>query len=547
MKTKYRNLFWVLALAAALSFDQLFWQKPGGINFFIFVLAALLGGLIPLWLEKVAIPWTSYLLLAPIAFFSLMTAFRAEPFTTAANGLITLGSVVLFTLTLRNGAWVRFNLKDYLVNTLKFGLNCFAGGILFFTKTKPADSPAEIAENGPAEDAAPAEAPKNPRKSAPYIRGILLALPVVILFAVLLASADPVFNARLEGLVGWFRIDNLGESLFRLTYIVVVAYLLLGAYYYGLVESEKLQAGPVEKPMVKPFLGLIESGIILGAVNLLFLTFVILQFTYLFGGADNITAEGFTYAEYARRGFFELVAVAVISLGLFYALSQATRREEKAQKWLFSVLGLLLVAQVGVMLVSAHTRLSLYEAVYGFTRLRSITHIFIVWLGVLLLIAAGLELTRKMYRLPFAVVLFVFGFGLTVNFMNLDRFIVERNIHQAMTADGQSDYAGLDTHYLYTLSDDGIPPLFEIFDQAGLPADLKEELGGLLACRSVTNQAPQSAPWTSWQASRTKAASLFEAHSQDLENYLEMEQGEWNAAVNGELTPCYEYGFGGLD
>ena len=185
MKTKYRNLFWVLALAAALSFDQLFWQKPGGINFFIFVLAALLGGLIPLWLEKVAIPWTSYLLLAPIAFFALMTAFRAEPFTTVANGLITLGSVVLFTLTLRNGAWVRFNLKDYLVNTLKFGLNCFAGGILFFTKTKPADSPAEIAESGPAEDAAPAEAPKNPRKSAPYIRGILLALPVVILFAFL--------------------------------------------------------------------------------------------------------------------------------------------------------------------------------------------------------------------------------------------------------------------------------------------------------------------------------------------------------------------------
>ena len=96
MKFKYRNLFWVLALAAAFSFDQLFWKQPGGINFFIFVIIALLGGLIPLWLEKVSIPWTSYVLLAPIAFFALMLAFRTEPFTNATNGLITLGSVTLF-------------------------------------------------------------------------------------------------------------------------------------------------------------------------------------------------------------------------------------------------------------------------------------------------------------------------------------------------------------------------------------------------------------------------------------------------------------------
>ncbi len=53
MKSRYKNLFWVLAVVAALSFDQLFWKKPGGINFFLFVLIVLLGGLIPSWLEKI--------------------------------------------------------------------------------------------------------------------------------------------------------------------------------------------------------------------------------------------------------------------------------------------------------------------------------------------------------------------------------------------------------------------------------------------------------------------------------------------------------------
>ena len=547
MKFKYRNLFWVLALVAALSFDQLFWQQPGGINFFIFILIALLGGLIPLWLEKVSIPWTTYLLLVPIVYFTLMLAFRAEPFTTATNALITLGSVTLFAITLRKGSWIRFNLKDYLGNTLKFIIMLFAGAILFFAKTKPENS--QLPEENPEseEEGEPGQKPKKTGKYAPYLRGILLALPLLIVFTALLASADPVFNARLQDIKDLLRIENLGETLFRLTYIFIIAYALLSAYYYGLVESEKLEAGPAEKPMVKPFLGMIESSIILGAVNLLFLSFVFLQFTYLFGGTENITVEGFTYSEYARRGFFELVAVAVISLGMFYILSQETTREGKTQSRLFSGLGLLLVALVGVMLVSAHTRLSLYEAVYGFTRLRTITHIFIFWLAVLLLVAFALELTRRMYRLPLAVILFIFGFGLTVNIVNLDRFIVEQNLNQALADNGQSEYTGLDIHYLYTLSYDAIPPLFEYYDQRSLPAELEEEIGGLLACRYATEDSLQSTSWVSWQASREKAFSLLESHSEKLKSYLKYNQDGWNAVVNDEQTPCYSFGYPNWD
>ncbi|HZD60956.1 MAG TPA: DUF4153 domain-containing protein, partial [Anaerolineae bacterium] len=56
-----------------------------------------------------------------------------------------------------------------------------------------------------------------------------------------------------------------------------------------------------------------ESVILLGSVNGLLAFFIVIQFTYLFGGAHNIAAQGFTYAEYAHRGFFELVAVALLS------------------------------------------------------------------------------------------------------------------------------------------------------------------------------------------------------------------------------------------
>ncbi len=465
-----------------------------------------------------------------------MTIFRSEPMTNVMNGLITLGSVILFAITDRNGEWMRYNLKDHLVNLFKFALNCFAGGILFFVKVKPADKSSENAETS---DEPQSEQSRPPKKWLPYLRGALIAIPILVVLALLLAAADPVFSSRLEGLFTWFDIDNLGVYIFRLIYIFVIAYLLLGAYYFGLVESEKLKASPQGKPLVKPFLGMIESTHHPGAINLLFLTFVILQFTYLFGGTENISVEGFTYAEYARRGFFELLAVALISLGLFYILSEVTRREKKAQRWLFSVLGVVLVAQVGVILASAYTRLSLYEQAYGFTRLRTFTHLFIIWLGILLAVVALLELTRKLERLPLVLILFIFGFGITVNLFNIDRSITEHNVTRALNTQSVDGAVDLDTGYLYSLSYDSIPPMVNFYTDNGLPEDLHNEIGGVLACRLATLDLPDPMPWPSWQAARTKAVILLQAQADSLSKYpVKQEYYDWSVEVNGEIKSC---------
>ncbi len=79
-----------------------------------------------------------------------------------------------------------------------------------------------------------------------------------------------------------------------------------------------------DKPILAPFLGFTESTVVLIAVDLLFALFVFIQFRYLFGGQANITPVGYTYSEYARRGFGELVAVAFLSLGLILGLGAYT-------------------------------------------------------------------------------------------------------------------------------------------------------------------------------------------------------------------------------
>lgn len=253
----------------------------------------------PLWKNKVTIPWQSYLLLVPVLFFSIMTAVRAEPFTTFTNVMVTLGAGILFAVTLRSGAWITLNPRQHLARLMNFFLNSFAGGILYFQNLRE-----NKAQNKASEDDKPETEPKpgeenlkgNSRKTTkpivPYLRGVFLALPILLLLALLLASADPIFNDRLFNLFTWFDMDNLGEYVFRLFYILLLAYVLLSAYYFGAAKSKKMKGKAARKKLLKPFLGSIEANIILVGVNLLFTFFVILQFAYLFGGKANIHLEG---------------------------------------------------------------------------------------------------------------------------------------------------------------------------------------------------------------------------------------------------------------
>jgi len=548
MNYKFKRLTWILALFAALCFDYLFWQKTTGVNVFIFVVLILLCGLIPFWLNKVSIPWTSYLLLIPIIGFAFLSCFRSESLTSVINILIIIGALVLFATTLLNGDWIRFNIQDHVVNSLKFLLNCFSGGILFFLKVNHTLPESQNEVSGSAiidldREPEPPDKKRTPQKWLPYFRGVLIAIPILIILTFLLTSADPIFKDRIQNLFSWFNADNLGEVIFRLVYITLIAYQLLSANYFGLFESKKIKKIKAAKPSWRPFLGFIESWIILGMVNLLFLSFVILQFTYLFGGQSNINLEGFTYSEYAVRGYMELIAVVIITLILFYVMNLITKRETVPQQRIFSCLGLLLIGLTGVILASALTRLSLYETVYGFTRLRTLTHISMIWIGLLLLAVIILEITHKMQHLAIILICLIFGFGVTVNLVNIDRFIVQQNINRTISSSEIDSGSTLDTRYLFSLSYDSIPPLITVFKDSETPEIIKEEIGAILACRLLSLDVSEKQPWYTAHFSRSRATQLLEENTHTLENYLVFGESGWLVKIDGEIKPCWDDAF----
>jgi hypothetical protein len=531
---KRTNLLWITALVLGWLFDFLFWKHAPGINFAVYALLCLGGGFLVLALNNIRPSWMSLILLAPVLFFAAMTFVRQEPMSMFLAYAFTLALMGVLVQTWLGGRWLQYSLSDYVANIFKMLGSMIARPIIFLTEHKKQ-----------AEAEGKAGEPKAGSKSGwkrtwAVLRGLLIALPIVVIFAALLSSADLIFAARLGDVIKLFRLERLPEYIFRLVYILIGAYMLAGLFLHAAQKSRDEKLIGEGKPLVPSFLGFTEAAVVLGAVNLLFLSFVFIQFRYFFGGQTNIGVEGYTYAEYARRGFGELVAVAFFSLMLFLGLSAVVKRQNTAQRWTFSGLGLLLVALVGVMLFSAFQRLVLYETVYGFTRLRAYTHVFMIWLGVLLAVMVVLDLLRKERAFALAAVLASIGFAITLTLMNVDGFIVRHNVTRAVQG------VELDVAYLASLSSDSVPGLVRALQDESLPAGTRDRVGAALACRVNETGGNPDTDWRAFTFSRLWANKALERVQGVLDNYTILNEN-WPVQVETPAGETYNCWMGGMD
>ena len=522
MTVKHATRILLFSLLVAWCFDQLFWQKPPGINFFIFVVLCLLAGALITWWEGEKPAGVSLLIVPVVLYFAAVTFLRQEPFTQALSVVLVLGALMVLVITWLGGKWLNYSLSDYFMGVIHLMGSALARPVSILSgSARPAVaavSPTAAQPEGQSglveTTAAPGAGERKSRPVWAVLRGLLLALPVVALLAGLLAAADPIFAQQMEQFLKFFRIENLGQYIFRLIYILIGAYLLIGVYLHAIGPSRAEKLIGVEKPWLTPFLGWLEAVIVLGAVDLLFLFFVIVQFRYFFGGQTNIHIDGYTFAEYARRGFGELVAVAVISLMLFLGLSAITRRDTPRQRAIFSGLGIGLVVLVATILVSAFQRLLLYEAAYGFSRLRTYTHVFMVWVGILLLATVVLDLLGRLRGFALALVVVVVGFGLTISLINVDGLIVRQNVARAVSG------WELDSGYLVGLSDDAVPALVDEFNAASLKPALHDDIGAVLACRAaLAGMDKRAQPWLAYSWPYANAHQLYALYQPQLAAY----------------------------
>ncbi|HEX5541583.1 MAG TPA: DUF4173 domain-containing protein [Micromonospora sp.] len=313
-----------------------------------------------------------------------------------------------------------------------------------------------------------------------------VSLGLLVVFGALFASADVAFAKML----GWLVPDIGPVTVFR-------AVILFPLLVLGLAGGAFLLAAPpdltgLEAPARRRVRRL-EWAIPLAVLDVLFTAFVLVQITVLFGGAAHVLSEsGPTFAEYARRGFWQLLLVTALTLLVLAAAARWAPRDTRADRILIRVLLGALALLTLVIVASALYRMHVYQQAYGFTRLRVFISAFELWLGLVFILVLGAGLRLRAAWLPRLVVGSAVLCLLTLAALNPDRFIADQNV------DRHETIGRIDVVYLSQLSADAAPAL--------------DRLSGQLRDCALHNIAEKvtEAPdnWRGWNLARAQARDL---------------------------------------
>jgi hypothetical protein len=285
------------------------------------------------------------------------------------------------------------------------------------------------------------------RRALGMALGLLVVTPVVLVFGALLGEADPLFGRAIQRI--WSL--NLDPILEHAVPIGLCAWLAA-----GLTRTITVRDGtPRRLPATLGMVGFASIGTAVAAVAMLLLVFIAFQARTLFLGAEQFQAiTGLTVAEYARRGFFQLVLVAALSLPLLLLADWFLERRVEALRP-FRVLAAGTLILLLLILASALHRMRLYTAHFGLTELRLYTTAFMGWLAVVFTwFWATVLRGRRSHFAPGAVVA-ALGTLLLLNVANPDAVIARVNLDRA------SVKGELDVAYLSRLSADAVPRLLE--------------------------------------------------------------------------------------
>ncbi|QQS22979.1 DUF4173 domain-containing protein [bacterium] len=482
--TLSKTLYTLLAsLGLAIVFNFLFFYNQVGISVFIFV-AVLLGvvfvfGRSQQLVAKDALQ-NSWWLIALIGLFSLMPAVRANGFLAFLNIVTVFGLLMVLAYHLVGVPAFMMKLRDYVVLAMLVPFRMLArmfASISFISQVR-----------------------SNVKHRDVWIRvlkGIIMAVPVLIVFALLFSNADLAFSQFLNSV-----IDIQVEEV-TMQYLALLGFAFIaGLSYLSFIFFPKPQASPIAQPADSAAKEgkAVEVMVFLGLIATLFIVFIGFQVTYLFGGEANIINAGFTYAEYARRGFWELLAVSIISLVVLFAAEKYSGSERKRHSR-FLVPALILIGEVVIIIVSAFKRLSLYIDAYGITTQRFYVASFIALLLVLfVLLAVKFVRSKREQFFSFGALLTFAGFLAVINIINPDGFIMKSNIkHYEKTGK-------VDVLYTEELSVDALPYKLELYDR--LHGEEKEVLRNSI----LNHKAGLSSGSSEWQAanlSRSQALNIL--------------------------------------
>ncbi|HEX8286455.1 MAG TPA: DUF4173 domain-containing protein [Pyrinomonadaceae bacterium] len=516
--------------------DVLLRETPWGLNVLLFI-GALTAAMIMLVLRRKSEFWSrqSAALHGALVFFAAMFAWRDSAELKIFDSLAILTILAVLILPALKIKTQIAGVFHYFVGFLWSGISAvFAPFLLVFGdiswKTVP--------QKGWS------------KHLIDVLRGLAIAAPLLLIFGALFVAADAVFQGIVEqtlniqpdviighvilaGFLSWITAGYLRGSLIGFFSDEAKDKTEAEIKPFNLSVTEEVRSEneadsseenkkeykskektkPDEKSwdwknfdnsVLPPFFtfGVIETSIVLGLINLLFLSFVIVQIPYLFGGMELVqNTPDFKLAEYARRGFGELVTVAALVLPLLLVSHWLLRKDKPINEKIYRVLAGIQIILLFVIMISAAQRLFLLTGNlgYGLTTIRFYPMAFMIWISLVFVWFALTVLRGAREQFAWGslwLAIFVMG---TLHVFNPDEYIVRTNVNL------MQENRDFDALYNSSLSDDAVPVLIETIPQMNFQDQcaIKNKLAQRL------EKARGETDFRSWNFSRQRARALM--------------------------------------
>ncbi len=338
-------------------------------------------------------------------------------------------------------------------------------------------------------------------KTTGALRGWLWPLVFASAFVVLFTTASPVWESWLEAIDIWSALAAIfsWRSLFWLALawfcwpfiersMPVVQGVRWAKFGFDLLKLKNASVLPAGSVNIVFF----ERSLIL--FNLVFVAQTLLDIVYLWGGAG--LPDGMTYAEYAHRGAYPLVAAALLAAAFVLVTLRPGGAGEQSRlvRWLV----LAWVAQNVMLVASSVLRLDLYIAAYALTYWRIAAFI---WMGLvasgLLLILARFLLNRSSGWLVTANVTVLAVVLYAASFVNFPDVIARYNLeHSSLVVENgpRMDYA-----YLQHLGPHALPAIAGfVRENPILPAPDSMRIEDIKRAHRASVRSELGTGWRSW-------------------------------------------------
>lgn len=325
------------------------------------------------------------------------------------------------------------------------------------------------------------------KKTGAVLIGALVAVPVLVVVVVLLTSADAAFAGLMEKLPAF----DMPELVITVLFGGGAACVL---YTRGVAlrqESPRQREEPLRRGI-----HVLTVNTVLIAVCVVYVVYLVSQLAYFVGGFAGILPQGYTMAEYARRGFFEMGWLCAINLGV---IALAVGLVEKTGKTpLFTrILCLFIGAVTLFFVVTASAKMAMYIGAYGLTRLRVLTEVIMVFLGIATALVCVWLFVPKMPYMK-VVLLIALAMGTVVLWADVDTVVARYNVHAYQS--GQLDT--VDVGYLSTLSAGAVPYIAELAEDGNEAAQNFMERHNAAYYWTEDDSDLRSWNWADWLAGR---------------------------------------------